>query len=91
MKQGAVKAELAASLAGADQVFGYSGGIGWNLEETLAPLGARATVRAERELLIAAIASAARPGDHVLVIGPGGFGGIHQRLLDRLARQTAAA
>jgi UDP-N-acetylmuramate: L-alanyl-gamma-D-glutamyl-meso-diaminopimelate ligase len=91
MKQGTVKAELAASLAGAEQVFGYSGGISWNLEETLAPLGARATVRAELELLIEAIASAARPGDHVLVMSNGGFGGIHQRLLDRLARQTAAA
>jgi len=89
MKQGTVKAELAASLAGAEQVFGYSGGIGWNLEETLAPLGSRATVRSDLDLLIEDIASAARPGDRVLVMSNGGFGGIHQRLLDRLARQTA--
>jgi UDP-N-acetylmuramate: L-alanyl-gamma-D-glutamyl-meso-diaminopimelate ligase len=89
MKQGSVKAELAASLAGAEQVFGYSGGIGWNLEETLAPLGSRVTVRSDLELLIEDIASAARPGDRVLVMSNGGFGGIHQRLLDRLARQTA--
>jgi UDP-N-acetylmuramate: L-alanyl-gamma-D-glutamyl-meso-diaminopimelate ligase len=89
MKQGSVKAELAASLAGAEQVFGYSGGIGWNLEETLAPLGSRVTVRSDLELLIEDIASAARPGDRVLVMSNGGFGGIHQRLLNRLARQTA--
>ena len=89
MKQGSVKAELAASLAGAEQVFGYSGGIGWNLEETLAPLGSRVTVRSDLELLIEDIASAARPGDRVLVMSNGGFGGIHQRLLNRLAQQTA--
>ena len=35
--------------------------------------------------LIEAIASAARPGDQVLVMSNGGFGGIHDKLLQRLA------
>jgi UDP-N-acetylmuramate: L-alanyl-gamma-D-glutamyl-meso-diaminopimelate ligase len=35
--------------------------------------------------LVAAIVTAARPGDHVLVMSNGGFGGIHDQLLRRLA------
>ena len=35
--------------------------------------------------LVAAIGAEARPGDHVLVMSNGGFGGIHEKLLARLA------
>jgi len=38
------------------------------------------------DLLVSRIAAAARPGDRVLVMSNGGFGGIHQRLLTALAR-----
>jgi len=34
---------------------------------------------------VEAIAGTARPGDQVLVMSNGGFGGIHERLLKRLA------
>jgi UDP-N-acetylmuramate: L-alanyl-gamma-D-glutamyl-meso-diaminopimelate ligase len=30
------------------------------------------------------VASAAKPGDSILVMSNGGFGGIHQKLLDAL-------
>ena len=33
-----------------------------------------------------AIAATAQPGDHVLVMSNGGFGGVHQKLLERLGR-----
>ena len=36
--------------------------------------------------LVEAIAREARTGDHVLVMSNGGFGGIHEKLLARLAR-----
>ena len=55
---------------------------------TLAPLGARAETYAELARLIDAIARAARPGDHVLIMSNGGFGGIHGKLLARL-RESA--
>ena len=55
------------------------------LQGALAPLGARATCHADLDALVAAIAREARSGDHVLVMSNGGFGGIHQKLLDRLA------
>jgi UDP-N-acetylmuramate: L-alanyl-gamma-D-glutamyl-meso-diaminopimelate ligase len=91
MKQGIVKAQLAASLADAERVFCYAGGISWDIDEALQPLGARAVVRDDLDRLIEEIATAAQPGDQVLVMSNGGFGGIHARLLERLARQTAAA
>jgi UDP-N-acetylmuramate: L-alanyl-gamma-D-glutamyl-meso-diaminopimelate ligase len=72
-------------------VFCYSGGITWDIGEALQPLGARAIVRDDLDELIEDIATAAQSGDQVLVMSNGGFGGIHARLLERLARQTAAA
>ena len=39
--------------------------------------------------LIDAIVREARPGDHLLVMSNGGFGGIHGKLLARLAADSA--
>ena len=41
--------------------------------------------------LVAAVAQAARPGDHVLVMSNGGFGGVHQKLLDALGSRPRGA
>jgi len=84
MKLGALKDQLAASLAGADLVFCYGAGLGWDPAAALAPLGAKAAIYPAMPELVAAIAAAARPGDHVLVMSNGGFGGIHEKLLAQL-------
>ena len=84
MKLGVMKQALPGSLQEADHVYCYSGGLNWNAAEALAPLGARAEVHADLETLIKAIASAAKSGDHVLVMSNGGFGGIHDKLLKQL-------
>jgi UDP-N-acetylmuramate: L-alanyl-gamma-D-glutamyl-meso-diaminopimelate ligase len=42
------------------------------------------------EALVSAIIADARPGDHVLVMSNGGFGGIHAKLLGRLQNAAAA-
>ncbi|MFN7086668.1 MAG: UDP-N-acetylmuramate:L-alanyl-gamma-D-glutamyl-meso-diaminopimelate ligase [Burkholderiales bacterium] len=81
MKQGVMKERLAASLAAADQVFCYSEGLSWDADAALRPLGAKAVACADFEILLQKIAAAARPGDHVLIMSNGGFGGIHDRLL----------
>jgi UDP-N-acetylmuramate: L-alanyl-gamma-D-glutamyl-meso-diaminopimelate ligase len=85
MKLGVMKDQLPASLAQADQVFCYSGGIDWDVAATMAPLGAKAVTEADLATLVEHIAALARPGDHVLVMSNGGFGGIHDKLLARLA------
>jgi UDP-N-acetylmuramate: L-alanyl-gamma-D-glutamyl-meso-diaminopimelate ligase len=89
MKLGVMKAQLPDSLAGADLVFGYGAptgrdALGWDLNEALAPLGEKARAFDDLDALVAAVAQAARPGDHVLVMSNGGFGGVHQKLLDAL-------
>ncbi|HEV8259428.1 MAG TPA: UDP-N-acetylmuramate:L-alanyl-gamma-D-glutamyl-meso-diaminopimelate ligase [Burkholderiales bacterium] len=86
MKMGVMKDVLAGSLAGADLVFCYTNGLGWDAGPVLAPLGAKSLCFDDLEKLTEAIAAASRPGDHVLVMSNGGFGGIHTMLLEALGR-----
>jgi UDP-N-acetylmuramate: L-alanyl-gamma-D-glutamyl-meso-diaminopimelate ligase len=86
MKLGAMKSALAGSLEAADRTFCYAANLGWDPAAALAPLGERAMVAADLAALVEAIAAAARPGDHVVVMSNGSFGGLHGRLLERLAR-----
>ncbi len=89
MKLGTMAARLPAALEHADQVFcfGQSSGkhaLGWDPAQVLAPLGQRAHAFEDLDKLIDAIVAQARPGDSVLIMSNGAFGGIHQKLLDRL-------
>ena len=84
MKLGVMKNALPASLKEADLVFCYQANLGWDAREALAPMSAKTQVHDDLNQLVAAITKAAQPGDHVLVMSNGGFGGIHQKLLDAL-------
>ncbi len=85
MKLGVMKDTLPGSLKDADLVFCYGANLGWDATASLAPLGEKAVVKDDLNELIEAIAAAARSGDQVLVMSNGGFGGIHEKLLERLA------
>lgn len=85
MKLGVMKDALPGSLKDADAVFCYGANLGWDAAASLAPLGTKAIVKDDLDELVAAIAIAAKSGDHVLVMSNGGFGGIHEKLLKRLA------
>jgi UDP-N-acetylmuramate: L-alanyl-gamma-D-glutamyl-meso-diaminopimelate ligase len=90
MKLGTMKAALPGSLEGADLVFGYGAregrdALGWDLGEALASLGPKASAWHGVDALVAAVVDAAKPGDHVLVMSNGGFGGVHQKILGALA------
>jgi UDP-N-acetylmuramate: L-alanyl-gamma-D-glutamyl-meso-diaminopimelate ligase len=78
--------------------------LGWDLAAALAPLndsldtrtrdarekeGSKAMVFDDVDQLVAAIVLAAQPGDHVVVMSNGGFGGIHDKLLHALSRRAA--
>jgi UDP-N-acetylmuramate: L-alanyl-gamma-D-glutamyl-meso-diaminopimelate ligase len=84
MKLGVMKDALPGSLKDADLVFCYAGNLGWDAHSALAPLGSKAIVEEDLGELIETISAAARPGDHILVMSNGGFGGIHEKLLKRL-------
>jgi UDP-N-acetylmuramate: L-alanyl-gamma-D-glutamyl-meso-diaminopimelate ligase len=89
MKRGVMKDELPPSLAGADRIYVYSVGLGWDAAAVFAPLGERARCEDSLEGLIAAVVGEAKAGDHVLVMSNGGFGGIHEKLLKGLGRGSA--
>ena len=90
MKLGTMKAALAPSLADADQVFCYAANLGWDPQDAMAPLGAKAQIFDDLAQLVAAVLGVAQPGDQILVMSNGGFGGVHGLLLDGLQRHTSA-
>ncbi|TFW17843.1 UDP-N-acetylmuramate:L-alanyl-gamma-D-glutamyl-meso-diaminopimelate ligase [Duganella callida] len=87
MKLGTMKDALPGSLADADLVFGFGSekALGWNVGEALSPLGAIARGYEDLEQLVADVAQAAQPGDHIIVMSNGGFGGVHDKILKALA------
>ncbi|MDI1275677.1 UDP-N-acetylmuramate:L-alanyl-gamma-D-glutamyl-meso-diaminopimelate ligase [Polaromonas sp.] len=84
MKLGTMTAQLPWSLEQADLAFCHAGGLDWDARAALAPMGARAQVADNLDQLLAQVKAAARPGDHLLCMSNGGFGGIHARLLEAL-------
>lgn len=89
MKQGVWATALAPSLAQADWVFCYSAQLGWDVKDALSSLGERALTFDRIEDLIEGVVVRAQSGDQVLVMSNGGFGGLHARLLKRLALENA--
>ncbi len=85
MKLGTMKAQLPWALEEADLAFCHSGNLGWDAAEALAPMGEQAVVCDSIDKMVAAIVKAARPGDQILCMSNGGFGGIHAKLLEALA------
>jgi UDP-N-acetylmuramate: L-alanyl-gamma-D-glutamyl-meso-diaminopimelate ligase len=88
MKLGTMKAQLPWSLEEADLAFCHSGGLGWNAEEALAPMGKQALVCDNIDKLVERVVATARPGDNILCMSNGGFGGIHAKLLAALAARV---
>ena len=86
MKLGVMKDALPGNLKDADLVFCYGANLGWDARSALAPMGDKAMVNDDLYDLIEAIATAAKAGDQILVMSNGGFGGIHEKLLQRLAQ-----
>lgn len=84
MKLGTMKAQLPWALEDADLSFCLQGNYGWDARDALAPMGAQALVAERVDVLAAAVIAAARPGDHVVCMSNGSFGGIHQQLLSGL-------
>jgi UDP-N-acetylmuramate: L-alanyl-gamma-D-glutamyl-meso-diaminopimelate ligase len=84
MKLGAMKAQLPWSLEEADLAFCHSGGLGWDASAALAPMGGRARVADSVDGVVAQVSTQAQPGDHILCMSNGGFGGIHLKLQQAL-------
>ncbi|OLO03589.1 MULTISPECIES: UDP-N-acetylmuramate:L-alanyl-gamma-D-glutamyl-meso-diaminopimelate ligase [Salinicola] len=84
MRQGTMKTRLADSVSVADRVWWYQPpGLDWSLDEVVAR---RATSRVANDLdtLIGQVVETAVSGDRIVVMSNGGFGGIHDKLLQAL-------
>ena len=86
MKLGAMKAQLPWSLEEVDLAFCHSGGLEWDAPAALAPMGERAKVGTNIEEVLSQVLAQVQPGDHLLCMSNGGFGGIHAKLLTALAK-----
>lgn len=85
MKLGTMKSRLAQSLSGADYSVCYADSkLGWDASAALAPLGERAAVSHQIDECVKQAVMHAKPGDTILVMSNGGFGGIHEKLLAAL-------
>jgi UDP-N-acetylmuramate: L-alanyl-gamma-D-glutamyl-meso-diaminopimelate ligase len=84
MKLGTMKAQLPWSLENADLAFCHCGGLGWDVGESLFPMGELAILADCIDDLVAQVVRAARGGDHILCMSNGGFGDIHAKLLHAL-------
>ncbi len=87
MKLGAMKSQLPWSLEEADLAFCHSGGLDWDAAEALSSMGARAQVANTVDAVVAQVLEQARPGDHIVCMSNGGFGGIHGKLAAALQKQ----
>ncbi len=85
MKLGTMKSQLPWSLENTDLAFCHGAGLGWNAAEALAPMGNKAQVADDIDSLIKQVMAQTQPGDHLLCMSNGGFGGVHQKLLDALS------
>jgi UDP-N-acetylmuramate: L-alanyl-gamma-D-glutamyl-meso-diaminopimelate ligase len=88
MRMGVHRTELADSLREADHTWLYQPSfVDWSLAEVATALGSHAVVSDSIDQLVEMIAAEAREGDTVVIMSNGGFGGIHQKLLDRLEHE----
>lgn len=86
MKMGVHKDTLAAAWSNADHVFIFEPtNLTWSMNDLLAKSEVTAMLYKDLDLLIKSIVSYAKPGDHILVMSNGSFGGIHDLLTEQLS------
>ncbi|MDD0825032.1 UDP-N-acetylmuramate:L-alanyl-gamma-D-glutamyl-meso-diaminopimelate ligase [Mannheimia sp. AT1] len=87
MKMGVHKEEIAPSLSDAQAVFVYQPEtIPWQVDAITNALSQPALWSADLDELVDLVVKEAKPADHILVMSNGAFGGIHNKLLAKLAK-----
>lgn len=86
MKMGVHQDALAQSLIQADRVLLFQdAGLKWSLKQVSESLGEHVSVHDSVDGIVKALQKEAGQGDEILVMSNGGFGGIHQKILEALA------
>jgi UDP-N-acetylmuramate: L-alanyl-gamma-D-glutamyl-meso-diaminopimelate ligase len=85
MRTGAHRTGLAAALADADLALLHCAQpLTWDVDGVLRDVPTSGGFFSDADALVDALAAAARPGDHILLMSNGAFGGVHARLAQRL-------
>jgi len=85
MRMGVHGVALAASWHDADRVWLHEpAGLEWSLQELAETATVPAAVSDSVDAIVDAVVQEAHPGDHVLVMSNGAFGGIHDKLIQGL-------
>ncbi|MEH6584993.1 MAG: UDP-N-acetylmuramate:L-alanyl-gamma-D-glutamyl-meso-diaminopimelate ligase [Halioglobus sp.] len=85
MRMGEHRSRLAESTVAADQVYWFQPeGMEWSLQDVVAESAAAATLASDIDELVADVVSSVKPGDQVVIMSNGGFGGIHDKMLAAL-------
>ena len=87
MKLGTIRAALPLSLSLADVVFVYAKDLGWDVAKSLESISTRTGVFEDLAAMVNAIVVMSKPGDQILVMSNGGFGGVHGKILAALAQR----
>ena len=92
MRMGIHQGQLSRACAGADLVLWYQPeGMDWSLGDVVHHSTVPAKIFDNIEAGVESAVNLAQPGSHIVVMSNGGFGGIHQRLLDALAKKHGSA
>ncbi len=85
MRMGVHKEKLAESLTEADQIILYQPeGLDWGMQTVTEALADKAQLHSQIKSIVQLLKEKAKPGDHILVMSNGAFGGIHQKILDAI-------
>jgi UDP-N-acetylmuramate: L-alanyl-gamma-D-glutamyl-meso-diaminopimelate ligase len=88
MRMGEHRSQLAGSTVDADLVYWFQPpGMNWSLESVVKDSPVPAQLLRDIDELVQRVATEARPGDQIVVMSNGSFGGIHQKLLDQLDKE----
>jgi len=90
MRLGVHRDQLAASLSDADAVWLYQpDDLSWDIREVTAGLTVPLVIADTVDELVTSITAQAQPGDRLVVMSNGGFGGIHEKLLQQLTSELS--
>jgi UDP-N-acetylmuramate: L-alanyl-gamma-D-glutamyl-meso-diaminopimelate ligase len=92
MRMGVHRDTLPGSFADADRVFVLAASdLGFDPKASLAPLGARLTMAADVSALLERVLAELKPGDQVVLMSNGGFGGLPALLQKALEARASAS
>ena len=90
MRMGSHKADLAAAACAADRVIWYQPkGLDWDLQSTVDAATNQAQLCHDLDDMIEQVVQESRPGDVIVIMSNGSFGGIHRKLIDALAHRKS--